>query len=104
MPLILAFASPHNATAKRVDRPAHFRQWVCIHHGEGAWNSNTGNGYYGGLQMDYSFMRSYGRRYLRRKGTANHWTPHEQMITAEKAWKTRGFYPWPNTARACGLI
>src|SRR5262249_27216003 len=32
----------------------------CIHRFEGAWNSNTGNGYYGGLQMDASFQRRYG--------------------------------------------
>src|SRR4051812_14293335 len=29
--------------------------WLCIHSGEGSWTANTGNGYYGGLQMDYSF-------------------------------------------------
>jgi hypothetical protein len=82
----------------------HFRQWVCIHNGEGAWNANTGNGYYGGLQMDRSFQHTYGHRYYHRRGTANHWTPREQMLAAERAWKTRGFYPWPTTARACGLI
>src|SRR4051794_32726231 len=31
----------------------------CIHRYEGAWNSNTGNGYYGGLQMDYTFQSQY---------------------------------------------
>ena len=34
----------------------------CIHRYEGAWTSNTGNGYYGGLQMDLEFQRLYGRR------------------------------------------
>jgi len=79
--------------------------WLCIHNYEGAWNANTGNGYYGGLQMDYSFMATYGADLLRSKGTADHWTPQEQMAVAEKAKNSgRGYYPWPNTARICGLI
>ena len=41
---------------------------------------------------------------LRTKGTADHWTPLEQIWTAEKAAKSRGFWPWPNTARSCGLL
>lgn len=71
----------------------------------GNWSINTGNGYYGGLQMDISFQRAYGRELLRRKGTANNWTAAEQMWVAERAYRSgRGFYPWPNTARSCGLI
>ena len=55
--------------------------------------------------MDLSFQRTYGRYLLARKGTANHWTPLEQMWVAERALRAgRGFYPWPNTARYCGLI
>lgn len=55
--------------------------------------------------MDYSFMSSYGSSLLSSKGTANNWTPLEQMWVAEKAYSSgRGFYPWPNTARECGLI
>jgi hypothetical protein len=78
---------------------------LCIHRGEGGWNAYTGNGYYGGLQMDLSFQRSYGGYLLRLKGTANSWSPYEQMWVAERAFKSgRGFHPWPNTARACGLI
>jgi hypothetical protein len=81
--------------------------WLCIYShekGTDGWRTNTGNGYYGGLQMDYSFMRSYGRHLLNTKGTADKWTPEEQMRVAEKAHRTRGFYPWPRTARKCGLI
>lgn len=79
--------------------------WLCIHKYEGAWNANTGNGYYGGLQMDMTFQRSYGPWLLATKGTANNWTPLEQMWVAERARAGgRGWYPWPNTARMCGLI
>lgn len=83
----------------------HKADWLCIHRHEGAWNDHTGNGYYGGLQMDLTFQRRYGGYLLRVKGTANNWSPLEQMWIAERAFESgRGFYPWPNTARACGLI
>ena len=85
--------------------PPHRREWQCIHHFEGSWTARTGNGYYGGLQMDITFQRTYAAKLLGKKGTANHWTPLEQMWVAEKAHRSgRGFYPWPNTARYCGLI
>jgi hypothetical protein len=96
-------------TWKRAQRPPRREAWLCIHRYERnpwqGWRTNTGNGYYGGLQMDISFQRTYGRDLFRRKGTANRWTPLEQMWVAERAYRAgRGFYPWPNTARACGLI
>jgi hypothetical protein len=79
--------------------------FLCIHHFEGAWNANTGNGYYGGLQMDLSFQATYGADFLRRWGTADTWPAWAQIQTAVRAYQSgRGFYPWPNTARACGLI
>jgi hypothetical protein len=95
--------------------------WVCIHRHEGAWNANTGNGYYGGLQMDKTFQQAHGLDFYLKKGTANNWTPKEQMAVAERAkrgirtsyndgrirfWqdRPRGYGPWPNTARYCGLL
>ncbi|HEY8646022.1 MAG TPA: hypothetical protein VIL77_09120 [Gaiellaceae bacterium] len=79
--------------------------FLCIHQYEGAWNANTGNGYYGGLQMDLSFQGSYGAEFLRRWGTADNWPVWAQLQAAVRAYQSgRGFYPWPNTARACGLI
>jgi hypothetical protein len=54
--------------------------------------------------MDVEFQRTYGLDLLRAKGTAEHWTPLEQMWVAEHAYRTRGFWPWPNTARYCGLL
>jgi hypothetical protein len=79
--------------------------FLCIHHYEGAWNSNTGNGYYGGLQMDQRFQSLYGSDFVARWGTADNWPAWAQLQVAARAYKSgRGFYPWPNTARACGLI
>jgi len=85
-------------------RPPHYAAWMCIHRYEGAWNDPNAP-YYGGLQMDTSFQRAYGGHLLRTKGTADNWTPLEQMWAAEKAHASgRGFSPWPNTARYCGLL
>ena len=96
-----ALPTPRAAATGSTDLEAAF---ACIHRYEGAWDANTGNGYYGGLQMDRPFQRAYGARLYRLKGTADHWTPREQVRVAIVAWRTRGFTPWPNTARICGLI
>lgn len=92
-------------TARRqAHRPPRLAAWRCIQRYEGAWN-DPHPPYYGGLQMDIHFQRLYGRELLRRKGTADRWTPIEQIWVAERAYRSgRGFYPWPNTARYCGLI
>ena len=78
--------------------------FLCIHRLEGDWTSNTGNGYYGGLQMDRRFMVTYGGEFVGRWGTADNWPVWAQLEAAARAYPARGFSPWPNTARACGLI
>jgi len=88
----------------RAAHPPHRSAWACIHRFEGAWTDPNAP-YYGGLQMDVEFMRTYAPELLARKGTADHWTPLEQMWVAERAFRSgRGFTPWPNTARSCGLL
>jgi hypothetical protein len=77
--------------------------WMCIHDHEGAWTDPNAP-YHGGLQMDAGFMRTYGSDLLQRYGTADHWPPAAQVAVAERAFQTRGFHPWPNTARACGVL
>jgi hypothetical protein len=77
----------------------------CIHRFEGSWSSNTGNGYYGGLQMDLAFQGLYGAEYESRWGTADNWPVWAQLRAAARAYQSgRGFAPWPNTARFCGLL
>ena len=89
---------------RQAARPPRLAAWRCIQRFEGPWNDPRPP-YYGGLQMDITFQRLYGGFLLRRKGTADRWTPLEQMWVAERAFRSgRGFYPWPNTARFCGLI
>ena len=84
--------------------PPHRSAWLCIHRYEGSWR-DSGDPYWGGLQMDRGFMSGYAPRYLLRRGLANRWTPLEQMWVAERAYRSgRGFYAWPSTARFCGLF
>jgi hypothetical protein len=91
------------AAHARAMHPPHLREFMCIHRYEGSW-TDTGSPYYGGLQMDVGFQQSYGGWLYAAKGTADHWSPLEQIWTAERAYKSRGFWPWPNTARYCGLL
>lgn len=75
---------------------------LCVHSHEGAWNDDTGNGFYGGLQFDYgTWLSNGGGRFA---PTANLASPLEQLEVAYTTWKSRGWEPWPNTARMCGLL
>jgi hypothetical protein len=65
---------------------------MCIHQYEGSW-TDSGGPYWGGLQMDLGFQATYG-----------HWSPLEQIWVAVRAARSRGFSPWPNTARYCGML
>ena len=91
------------AARHRASHPARYREWMCIHRYEGGWRLIDGP-YYGGLQMNMEFQQLYGPELLRSKGTANHWTPLEQIWVAERAYRELGYQPWPNTARMCGLL
>jgi hypothetical protein len=93
------------ATARRrAHHPPRHRQWMCIHRYEGGWRLIDGP-YHGGLQMDIEFQRTWGPELLARKGTADHWTPLEQIWVAERAYRSGlGYQPWPDTARMCGLL
>jgi hypothetical protein len=103
---LVTWRSRAAAARLRAAHPPHLDEWLCIHSHEAGWNNNdTGrHGHYGGLQMDHDFMRGYGPELYEVKGTADNWTPLEQMWVAERAWQVRGFNPWPTTARMCGLL
>jgi len=88
------------------ERVRYYDAFMCIaqHESGRRWDVSTGNGYYGGLQMDIGFQRTYAPGLYRTKGTADHWTAEEQIRAAGRAVAARGFTPWPNTARMCGLL
>ncbi len=81
-----------------VPRIAHLALWLCIHRGEGAWNANTGNGYYGGLQ-ETSGWGGVARPDLL--------SPTAQMAGAERQYRASGYSrswlegQWPNTSPPC---
>jgi hypothetical protein len=104
--VVVAFWLASASRAARASSPtALWAAFECVHSYEGAWNANTGNGFYGGLQENWDFMRTYGNEYLRAWGTADHWPPAIQIATAIRAYLSgRGFSPWPVSARLCGLI
>ena len=102
---VLAMWKRKAALRKRqAQHPPRLRAWLCINRFEGPW-SDPHAPYYGGLQMDLQFQRQYAPELLRKKGTADNWTRLEQIWVAERAYRSgRGFTPWPNTARFCGLL
>jgi len=74
----------------------------CESHGD--WAINTGNGYYGGLQEDMSFWRTYGGlEFAARPDLAS---KREQILVATRArdgygpYGPRGYRPWP----VCGRL
>jgi uncharacterized protein YabE (DUF348 family) len=59
----------------------------------GDWSINTGNGFYGGLQFDYSTWLAYGGgAYAPRADLA---TRDEQIAVATRLYDARGSSPWP---------
>jgi hypothetical protein len=80
------------------------RAFLCIHSHEGSW-TDPRPPFYGGVQMNLRFQRTYGDWALKAFGTADHWPISVQLAVAIRAKVSgRGFGPWPNTARYCGLI
>ena len=95
-------ASTAGATL-RARYPRIVHNLLCIHRHEGTWG-DPGWPYWGGLQMDRNFMRAYGPVFYRRWGTADHWPRWAQIEAGVRGVLARGYNPWPNTARICGLL
>ncbi|MGG7574723.1 transglycosylase family protein [Streptomyces sirii] len=78
--------------------------WGCLAECEssGDWRTNTGNGYYGGLQFWQPTWESFGGlRYASRADLA---TRDEQIHIAKKVQAAQGWGAWPVCARRYGLI
>jgi len=78
---------------------SHYTGWMCIHAREGSWNAQTGNGYYGGLQMTYGWAG--------RVGNAALMSPDAQIAAADAEAREHGYSygwmssQWPNTFPPC---
>ena len=82
--------------------PSHVQIFLCIHSGEGAWNDDTGNGFYGGLQFAQSTWESAGgTKFASRADLA---TPQQQVAIADNLIYGMGALystQWPNTSPPC---
>ncbi|MFC4031991.1 transglycosylase family protein [Streptomyces polygonati] len=67
----------------------------------GNWNTNTGNGFYGGLQFASSTWKSFGgSAYAPRADLA---TKNQQIAVAEKVLRSQGPGAWPVCSVSAGL-
>lgn len=95
------YAKSQIRTARARMAPAigHLQGWLCIHGREGSWTANTGNGFFGGLQMTDGWMGLVGQAHLL--------TPYQQMAAAEEGYRRSGYSSswmsgqWPNTYPPC---
>ncbi len=90
-------------TRKPTARPRHYRAWQRIASCESGsrWHINTGNGYYGGLQISPGTWRAYGGLRFAR-------LPHragklKQMRVAERILHGQGWGAWPVCSRRAGV-
>jgi hypothetical protein len=101
-PLLLAapvVLQPGAASASAVSGAVWNRLASC--ESSSHWHTNTGNGYYGGLQFASGTWRSFGgRAYASRADLA---TKHEQIAIAERVLDSQGPDAWPGCAYRAGL-
>jgi hypothetical protein len=73
--------------------------WTAVAECESSddWHINTGNGYYGGVQMDMTFWRNYGGpAFAARPDLA---TEEQQITVAERGLAVQGRGAWPVCGR-----
>jgi hypothetical protein len=110
--MLMLWAARHRNWKARLtawlDKPwLHWPEGMCVHHYEGSWTAyNPAGPYFGGFQMNSGFMTRWGSDMLRKYGgrDARSWSPADQLHVAWRAEQSIGWGPWPNTARACGLL
>jgi LysM repeat protein len=64
----------------------------------GNWSTNTGNGYYGGIQFDASTWHANGG-----SGMPHQASKAEQIAVAERTLAAQGWNAWPACSRKMGL-
>jgi len=67
----------------------------------GRWRIDTGNGYYGGLQISKSTWNAYGGRRL--AAFPDNATKAEQIRVAERIQNGQGWNAWPACSDEIGL-
>lgn len=79
--------------------PASATNWDAIAQCEssGNWSTNTGNGYYGGLQFSQSTWRAYGGT-----GSPANASREQQIAVAERVLQGQGIGAWPHCGKKGG--
>lgn len=96
------------ALALTLAPPAHasyisLRTWNRLAQCEssGRWHINTGNGYYGGLQISHATWKAYGG--LRYARNAHRASKRHQIRIAHRIKHGQGWGAWPVCSRRIGL-
>ncbi|WP_051943331.1 LysM peptidoglycan-binding domain-containing protein [Streptacidiphilus rugosus] len=88
-----------DAASDRVGTSVWDRLAMC--ESSGRWHVNTGNGYYGGVQISLeTWKETGGRRYASRPDLAS---KAQQIVIAEKILAWQGWDAWPSCSRDLGL-
>ncbi|MFF9645300.1 FG-GAP-like repeat-containing protein [Kitasatospora aureofaciens] len=95
--LVFSLVSTHSADAASV------ATWdkVAQCESSGDWSINTGNGYFGGVQISLDTWNAYGGRQY--ASYPNQATKQQQILIAEKILAGQGPVAWPNCGRVNGL-
>jgi hypothetical protein len=106
--LVAALRRKLHPPAPKTGVPSWFyRAIMCIHGRESSdWRygapGHGSNGFEGGLQfLNSTWLSSGGGKFAQHAYDAS---PSEQITVAYWLYKRSGFGPWPNTARACGVL
>ncbi|MFH8340132.1 transglycosylase family protein [Streptomyces sp. AM6-12] len=91
---LLGAASAHAADGTTWDKVANCESG-------GAWSADTGNGYYGGLQISQDDWAAYGGTQY--ASSADQASRSQQIAVAEKILKDKGTTPWATCALLSGL-
>ena len=97
------YTAPARAAAQATPVVADGSVWDALARCEsgGNWAINTGNGYYGGLQFNYStWLSNGGGAYAERADLA---TREQQIDIASRLQAARGWSPWPACSSSLGL-
>jgi hypothetical protein len=102
----LSLAAPA-AAAVWSPSPDWLAQAQCVHAKEGGWRTNTGNGFFGGMQFSAGTWRSVGGKTdpaFTHPGTPFSASPQEQLYRAWLLWKRDGgtWRSWGAVGASCG--
>ncbi len=98
-----AKAAPQAKKKKHKKKKASQRVWNRLAQCEsgGRWKINTGNGYYGGLQISPSTWAGFGGK--RFAGLPHKATKAEQIKVGKRIRHGQGWGAWPHCSRAIGV-